>query len=86
MKVLRTLRRFVADQARALPVARAASARLRRAGYERRIARFVRERSGRADRLPDGVVYEATMRCNLHCAASISEPCWWSSSCAWSCA
>jgi MoaA/NifB/PqqE/SkfB family radical SAM enzyme len=23
--------------------------------------------NGRADRLPDGVVYESTMRCNLHC-------------------
>ena len=25
------------------------------------------ERPGRADRLPMGAVYEATMRCNLHC-------------------
>jgi MoaA/NifB/PqqE/SkfB family radical SAM enzyme len=67
MKLLRTIRRFVADTARALPVARFASARLRRAGYEQRVARFLRAQTGRADRLPDGVVYEATMRCNLHC-------------------
>ena len=26
-----------------------------------------REKDGRADRLPMGAVYEATMRCNLHC-------------------
>jgi MoaA/NifB/PqqE/SkfB family radical SAM enzyme len=31
------------------------------------VGRFVREKSGRADRLPLGAVYEATMRCNLHC-------------------
>ena len=35
--------------------------------YERRIQRFIHEKSGRADRLPIGAVYEATMRCNLHC-------------------
>src|ERR671911_548805 len=34
---------------------------------ERRIQRFLSEKSGRADRLPAGAVYEATMRCNLHC-------------------
>lgn len=67
MTWLRTLRRALADRARALPIARHASARLRRIRYERRIARFLREKSGRADRLPMGVVYEATMRCNLHC-------------------
>jgi len=43
----------------------------RRRDYERKIDRFVREKSGRADRLPSGAVYEATMRCNLHC-----EFCW----------
>jgi MoaA/NifB/PqqE/SkfB family radical SAM enzyme len=31
------------------------------------VQRFVDEKSGRADRLPIGAVYEATMRCNLHC-------------------
>ena len=39
----------------------------RRRRYERRIQRFLDEKSGRADRLPIGAVYEATMRCNLHC-------------------
>ncbi len=42
-------------------------ARYRRQQYERRIAKFVRDGSGKADRLPMGAVYEATMRCNLHC-------------------
>ncbi len=42
-------------------------ARYRRAAYQRRIAGFLRDRDGRAGRLPAGVVYEATMRCNLHC-------------------
>ena len=32
-----------------------------------RIGRFVKDGSGSADRLPIGAVYEATMRCNLHC-------------------
>ena len=35
--------------------------------YERKIARFLRERTGLADRLPQGAVFEGTMRCNLHC-------------------
>jgi MoaA/NifB/PqqE/SkfB family radical SAM enzyme len=67
MPLVRRLRRALTDRARALPVARQISARFRRATYEQRVARFVRERSGQAGRLPDGVVYEATMRCNLHC-------------------
>jgi MoaA/NifB/PqqE/SkfB family radical SAM enzyme len=57
----------LATRARALPLARHAWARYRRHRYERRIERFLREKSGRADRLPMGAVYEATMRCNLHC-------------------
>ena len=57
----------MATRARALPLARHAWARYRRRKYERRIERFVAEKSGRADRLPMGAVYEATMRCNLHC-------------------
>jgi MoaA/NifB/PqqE/SkfB family radical SAM enzyme len=52
---------------RAMPVARHAWARYRRRRYEQRIQRFLREKTGRADRLPAGAVYEATMRCNLHC-------------------
>ncbi len=61
------LRESIALQARALPLARHAWARFRRRRYERRIQRFLDEKTGRADRLPMGAVYEATMRCNLHC-------------------
>ena len=61
------LRESIATRARALPLARHAWARYRRRKYERRIQRFLDEKSGRADRLPMGAVYEATMRCNLHC-------------------
>ena len=61
------LRESLAIRARALPLARHAWARYRRQRYERRIRRFVDEKTGRADRLPMGAVYEATMRCNLHC-------------------
>ena len=61
------LRESIATRARALPLARHAWARYRRFKYERRIHRFLDEKSGRADRLPSGAVYEATMRCNLHC-------------------
>jgi MoaA/NifB/PqqE/SkfB family radical SAM enzyme len=50
-----------------MPVARHAWARYRKRKYEQRIGRFLRDRTGRADRLPAGAVYEATMRCNLHC-------------------
>jgi MoaA/NifB/PqqE/SkfB family radical SAM enzyme len=60
-------RESIATRARALPLARHAWARYRRRRYERRIRRFIDEKSGRADRLPMGAVYEATMRCNLHC-------------------
>jgi MoaA/NifB/PqqE/SkfB family radical SAM enzyme len=61
------LRESIATRARALPLARHAWARYRRRRYEQRISRFVEEKTGRADRLPLGAVYEATMRCNLHC-------------------
>src|SRR5687767_4296472 len=61
------LRESIATRARALPIARHAWARYRRRRYEQRIERFVREKTGRADRLPAGAVYEATMRCNLEC-------------------
>src|SRR5919198_388943 len=67
MVLVRKLRDRLATQARALPLARHAWARYRRRKYEDRIERFLTERSGRADRLPIGAVYEATMRCNLHC-------------------
>jgi MoaA/NifB/PqqE/SkfB family radical SAM enzyme len=67
MSLAHKLRDSLADRARALPIARHAWARYRRRKYEKRIERFVREKTGRADRLPAGAVYEATMRCNLHC-------------------
>jgi len=65
--LVRRLRDRLAARARALPLARHAWARYRRRRYEDRIRRFVQDGSGRADRLPMGAVYEATMRCNLHC-------------------
>jgi MoaA/NifB/PqqE/SkfB family radical SAM enzyme len=67
MALTRRLRESIATRARAMPLARHAWARYRRRNYERRIHRFITEKSGRADRLPNGAVYEATMRCNLHC-------------------
>jgi MoaA/NifB/PqqE/SkfB family radical SAM enzyme len=67
MPLARKLRESITTRARALPVARHAWARYRRRRYEQRIQQFLAEKSGRADRLPIGAVYEATMRCNLHC-------------------
>src|SRR3954468_3418917 len=65
--LVRKLRDRLATQARALPLARHAWARYRKRKYEARVQRFIDDGSGRADRLPMGAVYEATMRCNLHC-------------------
>jgi MoaA/NifB/PqqE/SkfB family radical SAM enzyme len=67
MILVRKLRERLKTTARSLPVARHAWARYRRHRYEGRIRRFLGEGTGRADRLPVGAVYEATMRCNLHC-------------------
>src|SRR5436190_22358129 len=67
MVLVRKLRERLKTTARSLPVARHAWARYRRHKYEGRIQRFLDEGTGRADRLPMGAVYEATMRCNLHC-------------------
>ena len=67
MVLVRKLRDRLRKQARALPAARHAWARYRRRKYETRIQRFLDEGTGQADRLPMGAVYEATMRCNLHC-------------------
>src|SRR5258708_29001318 len=64
---VRKLREHLKTTARSLPVARHAWARYRRHRYEGRIQRFLDAGTGRADRLPMGAVYEATMRCNLHC-------------------
>jgi MoaA/NifB/PqqE/SkfB family radical SAM enzyme len=63
----RSLRDRVAARLRATPLARRAWARYRRYRYERAVRGFLADGSGRAARLPTGVVYEATMRCNLHC-------------------
>ena len=67
MVVIRKLRQRLKTAARSLPAARHAWARYRRHRYEGSIQRFLDEGTGRADRLPIGAVYEATMRCNLHC-------------------
>jgi MoaA/NifB/PqqE/SkfB family radical SAM enzyme len=42
-------------------------ARYRKQAYHRRIQRFLDRKDGHAGPRPAGVVYEATMRCNLHC-------------------
>ena len=68
MVLVRKLReRLKTDAPARCPFARHAWARYRRRKYEGRIQRFLEEGTGRADRLPMGAVYEATMRCNLHC-------------------
>src|SRR5262245_57728448 len=61
------LREAVAKRARTVPFLTSLVARYRRSQYERRIERFLEKQDGHAGRLPAGVVYEATMRCNLHC-------------------
>ncbi|MBI2834346.1 MAG: radical SAM protein [Acidobacteria bacterium] len=67
MHAVRRLREGLLSRLRALPAAQRVHARVRRARYERRIQGFIADGSGRADRLPIGFVYEATMRCNLKC-------------------
>lgn len=67
MRLVRQAKERVFARVRGIRAAQHAYARVRRVAYERRIRRFVTERTGRADRLPVGLVYEATMRCNLHC-------------------
>ena len=67
MTRLRRLRESLRARVRALPLAQHAWARLRKRRYDAHVSRFLQDGSGRADRLPQGVVYEATMRCNLHC-------------------
>ena len=61
------LRDAVLRRARATPLLTSLLARYRRRRYERQIGGFLTRRDGHAGRLPAGVVYEATMRCNLHC-------------------
>ena len=67
MTRLRRIRETVLAAVRRHPLAQRAWARLRKRRYDAHMSRFVDDGSGRADRLPRGVVYEATMRCNLHC-------------------
>src|SRR6478735_6667104 len=67
MTLAKRLREKIARRARALPFVTSLVARRRKGAYERQIAGFLRDRDGRAGRLPQGLVYEATMRCNLHC-------------------
>ena len=59
MSLVHRLRRAVGDTARALPLAREASARVARGKYAQRVHRFLVEQSGIADPRPDGVAYEA---------------------------
>jgi MoaA/NifB/PqqE/SkfB family radical SAM enzyme len=67
MELKRRLKESVARRARGVSFLTHAWARYRRRKYERRIEGFLSARDGRAGALPAGVVYEATMRCNLHC-------------------
>ncbi len=61
------LRELVVAPLRRMRLAQHLHARWRHREYDRSVRRFLQERTGRAGRLPEGVVYEATMRCNLKC-------------------
>ncbi len=61
------LRDLVVAPLRRLRLAQHLHARWRHREYDRSVERFLRERTGVAGRVPGGVVYEATMRCNLKC-------------------
>jgi MoaA/NifB/PqqE/SkfB family radical SAM enzyme len=67
MRVVRRLREAVARRARGIPAFTSLVARYRRRRYRRRVQSFLDRKDGDAGALPMGVVYEATMRCNLHC-------------------
>jgi MoaA/NifB/PqqE/SkfB family radical SAM enzyme len=67
MSLVPRLREAVRRRARSVPLLTRWWARHRRRRYEARILDFVERKDGHAGRLPAGVVYEATMRCNLHC-------------------
>jgi len=67
MSVAHRVREAVARRARTVPLMTSLWARYRRRKYERTVAEFLRAGDGRAGRLPQGLVYEATMRCNLKC-------------------
>jgi MoaA/NifB/PqqE/SkfB family radical SAM enzyme len=67
MRVLRRLAKAVIGLLRTSPAVNRWYARARSRMYERTVAGFIRDGSGRANRFPAGIVYESTMRCNLHC-------------------
>ena len=67
MKFVPRLREAVAQRARRVPAITGLLAKYRKHRYEGRVGDFVQKRDGHAGRLPAGVVYEATMRCNLTC-------------------
>src|SRR5690349_12498042 len=67
MSFVPRLREAVALRARRLPVVTRLLARYRKHRYEGVVEQFLKNKDGRAGRLPQGVVYEATMRCNLTC-------------------
>ncbi len=67
MSLTAHLREAVARRARGVPALTSLWAKYRKRKYARQVERFERERTGDAGRLPMGVVYEATMRCNLTC-------------------
>jgi len=67
MLLARRVRELVLARVRSIPLAQRAWARYRSRVYRRSVARFTADGTGRAERLPRGVVYEATMRCNLEC-------------------
>src|SRR5262252_6735323 len=67
MKLVPRLREAVAQRARRVPAITGLLARYRKHRYEGRIDEFIQKKDGQAGRLPAGVVYEATMRCNLKC-------------------
>ncbi len=61
------LRTVLESRLRHLAAVQRLKARLGRRRHEQRVSSFLRARDGRAGRLPLGVVYETTMRCNLRC-------------------
>jgi MoaA/NifB/PqqE/SkfB family radical SAM enzyme len=67
MTLVHRLREAVARRARTMPLATSMWARYRKRRYAKQIDAFVRLKDGHAGRLPQGLVYEATMRCNLKC-------------------
>jgi MoaA/NifB/PqqE/SkfB family radical SAM enzyme len=67
MPRLRVLVDPIAKRLRASPLASRLWARYRTWRLEADARRITERGNGRADRLPVGVVYESTMRCNLHC-------------------